>query len=54
MSGGFFVSPFSFQILIAMRQHKFTLEEHELPTHYYNVVADMHNESFITMDCSQV
>ena len=36
--------PFSFQILIAMRQHKFTLEEHELPTHYYNVVADMPNK----------
>ena len=27
-----------------MRQHKFTLEEHELPTHYYNVVANMHNK----------
>jgi len=27
-----------------MRQHKFTLEEHELPTHYYNVVADMPNK----------
>ena len=27
-----------------MRQHKFTLEEHELPTHYYNVVADMANK----------
>ena len=27
-----------------MRQHKFTLEEHELPTHYYNVVADMTNK----------
>jgi len=36
--------PISFQILIAMRQHKFTLEEHELPTHYYNVVADMPNK----------
>ena len=35
---------FSFQILIAMRQHKFTLEERELPTHYYNVVADMANK----------
>ena len=30
MSGGFFCRPFSFQFLIAMRQHKFTLEEHEL------------------------
>lgn len=29
MSGGFFCRPFSFQFLIAMRQHKFTLEEHE-------------------------
>lgn len=27
-----------------MRQHKFTLEERELPTHYYNVVADMANK----------
>ncbi|MDG1675163.1 MAG: TrpB-like pyridoxal phosphate-dependent enzyme [Flavobacteriales bacterium] len=27
-----------------MRQHKFTLEEHELPTNYYNVVADMPNK----------
>ena len=44
MSGGFFVSPFSFQNLFAMRQHKFTLEERELPTHYYNVVADMANK----------
>ena len=43
MSGGFFVSLFSPQNLFAMRQHKFTLEEHELPTHYYNVVADMPN-----------
>jgi tryptophan synthase beta chain len=40
----FFVHPFSTQNLIAMRQHKFTLEEHELPTHYYNVVADMPNK----------
>jgi len=44
MSGGFFVSLFSPQNLFAMRQHKFTLEEHELPTHYYNVVADMPNK----------
>ena len=35
---------FLFQNLFAMRQHKFTLEEHELPTHYYNVVADMPNK----------
>ena len=35
---------FSTQNLIAMRQHKFTLEERELPTHYYNVVADMPNK----------
>ena len=44
MSGGFFVSPISFQNLFAMRQHKFTLEERELPTHFYNVVADMANK----------
>ena len=40
----FLFPSFLFQNLFAMRQHKFTLEEHELPTHYYNVVADMPNE----------
>ena len=29
-----------------MLQHKFTLEEHRLPTHYYNVVADMAGKHF--------
>ena len=40
----FLFPSFLFQNLFAMRQHKFTLEEHELPTHYYNVVADMPNK----------
>jgi tryptophan synthase beta chain len=46
----FFIKFFKTQIIKKMKNKKFLLTEKELPTHYYNIVADMPNKPLPPLD----